>query len=48
MEKYGFQLNLLSDVGGAVRKAYEVSAWAVGRPDVNLQAPARIYQPVSL
>lgn len=33
VEKYGFQLNLLSDVGGAVRKQYEVPASLFGALD---------------
>ena len=33
MEKYGFQLNLLSDVGGAVRKQYEVPPSLFGALD---------------
>lgn len=33
IEKYGFQLNLLSDVGGAVRKQYEVPPSLFGALD---------------
>lgn len=33
VEKYGFQLNLLSDVGGAVRKQYEVPPSLFGALD---------------
>lgn len=33
IEKYGFQLTLLSDVGGAVRKLYDVPASLFGALD---------------